>query len=274
MIKRIGLIGCGNIGGEIARAIDSGEIRAELIAIFDVIKERAISLQEEMKNQSPVLVGSVEDMISMGPDLIVEAASQKAVKEYGPKILKSGISLMIMSVGALLDEELRKEMEKCAEEGNSTIYIPVGAIAGLDAIRALRRVGINEIKIRTRKNPRSLAGAPYLKEKGIELESLREPMLIYEGKATEAVKEFPANVNVSASLSIAAEKVADVEVWADPEVERNVHEIVVESDASKVYTSVQNVPSPRNPKTSYLAVLSAIEALREICSPGRIRIVP
>ena len=95
--------------------------------------------------------------------------------------------------------------------------------------------------------------------------------MIFEGSALEAVKAFPANVNVAATLFLAAE---GSEVWvnvvADPGIHVNRHEIEVEGDFGRISTKVENVPSPKNPKTSYLAALSAIATLRSIVEPVKI----
>ncbi|MBU0683666.1 MAG: DUF108 domain-containing protein, partial [Candidatus Omnitrophica bacterium] len=46
-----------------------------------------------------------------------------------------------------------------------------------------------------------------------------------------------------------------------PEYTKNIHEIVMEGKAGKISLRVENVPSPDNPKTSYLAALAACAAL-------------
>ena len=44
----------------------------------------------------------------------------------------------------------------------------------------------------------------------------------------------------------------------------NVHEIEVEGDFGRLLTRTENVPSPDNPKTSFLAALSAVATLRQV----------
>ena len=261
-MKKVGIIGCGAIGSELARAIDNGVINAKLIAIYDIIKEKSLKLANTLKSK-PKVVDSVEELIALRPDIIVEAASQKAVKEYAEKILKNKINLMIMSVGALLDKDLLKGILDIAKSNRVSIYIPSGAIAGLDAIKSLGIHGIDKVILRTRKNPKALENSPYIISKNVDLSNIKHETVIYRGKAIEAVKAFPANINVSATLSLASN--IDVEIIADPNVNRNIHEIEVYSNASKLIIKVENIPSPSNPKTSYLAVLAAIRTLKEIC---------
>ncbi len=264
-------MGCGNIGSELARAIDRGLVKAELVALYDICAEKCLKLVSELKSQRPKVVSSIAELLDCKPDIVVEAASQEAVREYAPTVLKAGADFLVMSVGALLDSGLLNEIRRLTKEYKGRVFVPSGAIAGLDAMRALRLVGVDEVVLRTKKPPRALASADYVKRRGIDLSSLKEPVVLFRGKARDAVREFPANINVAAALTLACGKEATVEIVADPNVDRNVHEIEVTSKASKLYIRVENVPSPSNPKTSYLAVLSAIEALRELVegtSPG------
>ena len=252
-MTRIGLIGCGSIGSTITDAIAKGIIPGvdEIIA-YDAVKEKCSELQEKYR-EILKCVDSVDEIIGYKPRLVVEAASQEAVRQYGEKILSNGIDLVVMSVGALLDDELKNKLIQTAVEKNTRIYVPTGAIAGLDAIRAAKIAGIRSVELITRKPPRALG-----------LDNLDKPKTLFEGGARRAVKEYPKNVNVSAALSLAAGREAKVKVIADPNVERNTHEIIVDSEATRIHIIVENKPSPTNPKTSYLASLSAIELLRRI----------
>ena len=248
---RLALIGCGAIGSEIVEAVKRGVVRAELVALMDIYPERCEALKP---GPDTLVTRSLDALLATNPDVVVEAASQEAVREYGPRILEEGRILVVLSVGALLDEETLRKLRDAAERGGGRVYAPTGAIAGLDAVRAARLAGIDRVVLRTRKSPRSL---------GVEVD--RETLL-YRGPAREAVRRYPFNVNVAAALALAAGVEPMVEIIADPRVDRNIHEIIVESKASKITIRVENVPSPRNPKTSYLAALSCIELLRRITS--------
>ncbi|MEM4398975.1 MAG: Gfo/Idh/MocA family oxidoreductase [Candidatus Nitrosocaldus sp.] len=52
--RRVGLIGCGAIGSEIAVAIDSSRVNAELVVVYDVYRERADALANRL-NTRPVI---------------------------------------------------------------------------------------------------------------------------------------------------------------------------------------------------------------------------
>jgi len=268
LTRRVAIIGCGNIGGELAAAVDRGVIKARLTSLYDVVRSKCTELAARLSREKPVVAESIEEMLAAKPDIVVEAASQAAVREHGLKILLAGADLMIMSVGALLDEELRSRLEEASRKTGARIHIPSGAIGGLDAVRALRLAGIDKVTLRTRKPPAALKNASGAA--GVKLEELRRPEILFRGPASKAVKLFPANVNVAATLTLMSGVEPIVEVIADPTASGNIHEIIIESKASKIKIQVINKPSPANPKTSYLAVLSAVEALRSLASEERI----
>ncbi len=268
MPLKIGLVGCGAIGTEIAKAIDSGVIDADLVAVCDHNPATAAALIESLRRK-PVKAG-LEDLVNLS-DVVVEAASQKAVPAIARAALAKGKRLMIMSVGALADPVLFQEVKSLAREHGSQVYIPSGAISGLDALKSASMGTIRKVTLTTTKNPNGLKGAPYILEKKIDLEALTGPTEIFEGSAAQAVKAFPANVNVAATLYLAAgESDVRVKIVADPDIHVNRHEIVVEGDFGRISTRVENVPSPRNPRTSFLAALSAIATLRSIVEPVKI----
>jgi len=261
----VAIIGCGTIGTAIAEAIDSGTIDADLRAVYDKIHEKAFILLKKMKNVKPKIAGSFDELLDQGANLIVEAASQEAVQQYGRKVLEKGIDLMIMSVGALLRRGLLDELVEVAEKSGARIYIPSGAIGGIDYLKAASLAGVYELVMVTRKPPASLKDAPGAAVSN--LDNLREPTVLYEGDAIEAVKLFPANINASATISLITNKPVKVRIIADPQTSNIVHELIVRGAPGEIYVKVVNLPSPQNPKTSYIAALSAIQLLRQLSSP-------
>lgn len=214
------------------------------------------------------MVVKIDDMVDL-VDLVVECASQQAVKGVAIPTLKNGKSIMIMSVGALIDEGLFDEIKRLSHENNSRVYLPSGAIAGLDALKSAYVGGLSSVTLITRKPPHSLEGCSCFEDEGLDISSIEEERLVFEGSADEAVKLFPANVNVAASLSIAGigAEHTTVKVIADPKLSRNTHELHVVGEFGEFKTRVENLPSPSNPKTSYLAALSAIATLKKIVDP-------
>jgi len=245
---RVGLIGCGNIGHIIAQHVQG----VTIVALFDKYIERALDLEQITGAKA---YDKFETFIAGDFDLVVEAASVSAVIAYAAEVLSHKKNLVIMSVGALADLEFREQLRDLARRHARRIYIPSGAIFGLDNLKIGRISVINRLLLRTVKSPASL---------GIEA---RERRLIFTGKAHECIKAFPKNVNVSVAMSLAAGRDADVELWVDPAVDRNVHEMVIEGDFGESCIRVTNVPSPDNPATSYLAALSILSLLKNLDDP-------
>ncbi len=245
---KIGLLGCGNIGHIIAIHATGFKISA----VYDKVPERA----EEVA----ALAGaeSFEDFTSFlasDSDIILEAASVTAARTYTLDVLKNGKDIVIMSVGALTDKAFREEVRQAALEHRRKVYIPSGAIFGLDNLKIGRISRINKLLLRTTKSPASL---------GISSDSRRQ---IFAGKANECIKAFPKNVNVSVAMSLAAGQDTDVELFVDPAVDRNVHELFFEGDFGEAYIKVTNFTSPDNPATSYLAALSILSLLEKLSDP-------
>jgi len=260
---KVGVVGCGTIGGEICRAIDEGVVQATLVGISDVDFAKAETLAESLKHSVPVM--ALADVIEAS-DLVVEAASKAAAPAIIRQALERSRDVLVMSVGGLL--ECAAELLELAKRQGRRLYVPSGAIAGLDAIKGATAAGVSKVTLTTRKPPRALEGSPYVVEKGIDLKALKEPTVIFSGPAREAVPAFPANINVAAALSLAgigADK-TEVRIVADPTSDKNIHEIEAEGEFGKLFARMENVPSPHNPKTSYMAALSAIGLLRRITS--------
>jgi aspartate dehydrogenase len=271
MSKKVAIFGCGTIGREIAIAVDSGEVNnASIVTLVDSVVHLADTLRSHLQNSNPSTFTDFSKFIYSSSfkdvDIIVEAASQDAVNSFGKKIVEAGKSLMIMSVGALGDPSLLSEMLDIAYQNGSHIYVPTGAIAGIDAIRSVKHL-LDSVVLTTTKNPIALAGAPFFNLTKINVYEITEKTVIYDGNAADAVKKFPANINVAAILSLAGIgiKRTKVKIIADPYTDVNQHEITATGKFGEMTVIVRNKPSPNNPKTSFLAVLSAIECLRSIC---------
>ncbi len=258
---RVGVVGCGAIGSEIARAIDAGLVRAVLVGIHDVRHGAAAELARSLDHPTRVL--PLNDLVEAA-QLVVEATAKDAAPPVMRAALERGRDVMVLSAGGLLG--CVDEMCALAETRGARIYVPTGAIAGLDALRAAAVARLDRVALTTRKPPRGLAGAPHVTAARIDLAGIREPTAIFTGSAREAVPAFPANVNVAAALSLAGigADATRVQVVADPTNDRNVHEIEAEGAFGRLAIRVENVPSPSNPKTSYMAALSAIALLRRL----------
>ncbi len=237
---KVGLIGCGTIGKILSKAVDENP-KIKMETIFDKEMKKAEELFKQLK-EKPKIAKSFEDFLEYEWELAIEAASQEAVRDYSEKILEKG-DLMVMSVGAFKDEKFFEKVYSKAEKYNRKVYIPSGAIAGIDGIKASSSGKIYEVSLKTTKNPISLGRTD------------KKAKLIYDGYAEEAAQLFPKNVNVCVTLSLASlgPKKTKVKIISDPKVKKNIHEVYVRGEFGNIYVKTENLPSPSNPKTSYLA---------------------
>jgi aspartate dehydrogenase len=255
MTKKIGIAGLGAMGRTVAKALQDGIPGLELIAAADINPPPGIDI--------PIL--SFTDL-ARACDLIVECLPAAIVPELTKEIFNNNKDLIIISSAALL---IHPEILEQQRRSQSRIYVPSGALAGLDGVRALMQMGIKSATIISTKHPLGFTGAPYIREKNIDLSAITEKQMIFSGNALEAARAFPANVNVAATLSLAGlgpEK-TQVQIWADPGAKSNRHEIMTHGEFSTIRSSVENTPDPANPKTSMLAAYSIISLLKGLSEP-------
>ncbi|WFN36735.1 aspartate dehydrogenase [Methanomicrobium antiquum] len=245
---RVGLLGCGNV----AEVIASEGTGINITALYDFEHSHAEHLKE--LTGAPAFK-KFEDFLSQDLDIVVEAASVGAVYEHAEDVLMSGKDIVILSVGALADTDFKNRLIKIAEEKNRKIRIPSGAVMGLDNLKIGQISPMSKVLLRTTKSPRSL-----------RIET-NEKTLVFSGRADECIKQYPKNINVAVALELATGHDVEVELWADPDIKRNMHEIFAEGDFGDFYLKIKNNPCPQNPATSYLAALSIITLLKNLEKP-------
>ena len=263
---KAGIIGCGTIGTHLARVlVRDFRSQATLAYLCDRRPEKAESLKRRI--HSPARIIPLEKLIR-GSDLIIEAASAQISAEVAARALKLGKQVLMMSVGGLID----KNLGQMSKKSRGRLWIPSGALAGIDAVLAARQGRIRSVKLVTRKPPQALMRAAYFKSREFPKLRRREERRIFKGSAREAVKAFPENINVAAVLSLAGVGALKtrVEIWTSRAYRSNQHEVTVEGDFGTIHTVTRNVPFPENPKTSYLAALSAAATLKNIFSLLRV----
>jgi aspartate dehydrogenase len=261
---KLGIAGLGAIGLAVARAVDAGRvpgIRLTAAAVRDREKARRATASFRAP---PVLLdfAGLADACAV----VVECLPSAQFAAVATPAIERGRAFMPLSVGTLIDH---MHLVERAKETGARILVPTGALLGLDAVRATAEGEIASVRIVTRKPPAGLAGAPLLVERGISVDGLKEPLLLLESSAREAIAGFPANVNVAVALSLAGigPDRTRCEIWADPGVTRNTHTIVVKSDSSDLTMTIENVPSQENPRTGRITALSVLAALRRLTAP-------
>ncbi|HWI35710.1 MAG TPA: aspartate dehydrogenase [Burkholderiales bacterium] len=211
-------------------------------------------------------------LLALRPQVVVEAASHDAVREHLVELLRSGVGVVVLSAGALVDDALRREAEAAAQASGALMYVPSGGIGGLDALKTACLAGVDEASIQVAKPPAAWKGIRYVEEKRFALDGLKGPLTLFEGPAREGVPHFPQNVNIAAVLALGGIGLdrTRLKVVADPGLTLNTHTIRVCGRSGTFTVVLENVPAPENPKTSWLACYSAIAALNALGSRVRI----
>jgi aspartate dehydrogenase len=266
----IGLIG----GGEIARLFlehlakgDLGD--ATVIALAgrsDASRGKALAA----KHRVPFVVG-LEPLLAAKPQVVIEAASHQAVRDYGESVLSRGISFIVLSGGALCDDALRARLEAAAQKSGAMLYVPSGGIGGMDALKAACVAGVDSVEIAVTKPPAAWKNIDYVERLGVDLDRLKGPTVLFEGPARKGVPHFPANVNIAALLSMAGIGFdrTHLKVVADPALKLNTHYITIRGKSGTISLKFESVPFPDNPKTAMLAAYSALAAFRQFNSRVR-----
>jgi aspartate dehydrogenase len=255
---RVAVVGLGAIGTKVVEALDRG-IKGLTLS--------AVSAQNPDKHRA-WLAGLISkpavlpiEALAGAADIVIECAPSKLLRPIVAPFVRSGKTAVVLSAGALLDNE---DLIELAKQNGGQIVVPTGALIGLDAVTAAAVGNIHSVRMVTRKPINGLAGAPYIVENNIDIAGITEPLKIFEGTAREAAKGFPANLNVAVALSLAGigPDQTRLEIWADPTVTRNVHRIEVESDSARFSMAIENIPS-ENPRTGRITALSVIAYLRK-----------
>ena len=264
LVKTIGIVGCGAIGRGLLQAIDAGALAAKA-CVTSRTEGPCRAFLETLGTPAPFLAR--EDLIARS-DLVVEAAGGAVVPELAREAFDAGKDLMVISVGALLDHP---EVIDRARKTGCRLLLPSGAIAGLDGIKSACAGRVDHVTITTRKPPHGLDGAPYLVRRGVSLAGLTEPREVFAGTAREACRAFPANVNVSAAVSLAGlgPDATRIRIVAAPGLERNCHDVEVEGEFGRLAVRIENVPT-ENPRTGRLTVLSMVRSLQDALDPVRV----
>ena len=266
---KIGIVGCGAIGSSLAKEIVVGMADSScLVALYDIRQEKSVDLSKQLSKHTKLCVANLETLIKKS-DLVIESSCAKAAWEIARKSLLSGRKVMVMSVGGMVGH--LDQLFVLAKQNNAQAYFPSGAISGIDALKAANIAGVRKVTLTTRKHPNAFSGVEYVIKK-FKLDGLKHDKLLFSGTAEQAVRYFPQNVNVAAVLGLAGMGMhkTKVRIIASPKVHKNIHEILIESKAANIFTRTENILHPQNPKTSYLAVLSAIATLRQILQPIKI----
>lgn len=261
---RIGVVGCGAIGSRIAKSVRNDLKKdCRLTGLYDIDQKKANQLEKDLQLKG-VVKKSITGLIK-SCDCMIEAVNAKNTRDIIRQALKARRNVLPMSVGKLLNAA---DLFRLAKQNKCHLLLPSGAIAGIDAIKAASLVGIDKITLTTRKPLTGFEGNAYLIQKGIDLSKIKKETTLFEGDVATAVKVFPQNINVAATLALASQsrKKITIRIVTSPRYKTNSHKIELTGKFGRIVTQTDNVVCPDNPKTSYLAVLSGLQTLKQYCA--------
>lgn len=281
-MKTVGIVGCGTIGCALAHSLERDyRHAAKIVALADRKQDAAKALQQRLPSRPPVV--SLPALIHRS-QLVLEAASAALAPRVARLALEAGRDVLIMSTGGLLTSTT---WQRAVARSKGHLHIPSGALGGIDAVKALATGSIRRVRLTTSKPPQALASAPFVRNRHLRLTRLRRRTVLFEGSPAEAVRAFPQNTNVAATLTLAASPphqhrwcggsrvprkrpTVTIRVVADPSIRVNRHEVEVEGAQGRLSCLIESRPSATNAKTSQLAIDSALVTLRQLFEPVRI----
>ena len=260
---RVGLIGCGGIAKTVLKHLPyASEGKAGVVGV--ICKPRRKATIQGVVGEEVSVVEKLEDLLALSPHIVTECAGHSAVSQFGENVLQTGTDLLVISTGALADAELHDRLKAAAAQSGSQILLPAGAVGAMDALASAKLSGLTQVRYRSRKPPSAWRGT--LAESICNLGNLRGAAVFYQGTAREAALRYPRNANVAATVALAGLgfDATEVELCADPDTQRNTHEIEVQASAGNFQIVLEGLPSLENPKTSALTAFSVTRALANL----------
>lgn len=253
------VVGAGAIGSTVARALAAGEVAGARL-------RGVVVRRPETAEQHGLAAVSLDEALA-GGDLLVECAGVAAVADLGPRAIAAGNDVLITSVGALADTELRALLLG----GPGQLSVTSGAIGGLDLLTAASRAGgLDSIRLTTAKAPATVV-QPWmdarLRERVLDA---TEAVEAFSGTVAEAIERFPASLNVAVALAHATGMwdAVTVTMVADPRAELTTHRIEARGRAGEYDFTIRNRPHPDNPATSGIVPQAVLAGIARLARPG------
>ena len=200
---------------------------------------------------------TIEELLALKPDYLVEAASPAAMKELALPALKNGTSIVTLSIGALADDLFYREVAETAKANGTRVYLASGAIGGFDVLRTAALMGNATARFFNEKGPNALKGT------AVYDESLQtEQRVVFSGNAMEAIRLFPTKVNVTVAASRASVGPANMEVTmqSTPGFTGDTQRVEIRNDQVHAVIDVYSA-------TAEIAGWSVVNTLLNITSP-------
>lgn len=259
-MKKLVIVGCGYLANIIADAYLN-----ELLPLYDIVgvysrtSSKATRLSEKIKSggRECFAATSLDELLALKPDILVEAANPAAMKELAVKTLENGTSIVTLSIGALADNNLLEKIKSAANANGSRVYIASGATGGFDVLRTATLMGNATASFFNEKGVRALRGSHHYNS-GME----NENQTVFSGTAREAINTFPTglNVAVAASLATVGPEKLQVTMESTPNFTGDRQRVEITNDEVHAVVDVFSA-------TPAIAAWSVVSTLQNIVSP-------
>lgn len=260
-MKTLAILGCGKLANIVVDACLNGLLPDyTIVGVYSRTPEKMQNITDKLDNAKRpfncISCRTVDELLALKPDYIVETASPQAMKEIALPALSKGISIVTLSIGALADEAFYEKVESTAQNHNARVHLVPGAIGGFDVMRTSALMGECETEFRTEKGPNSLKGT------AVYDDTLQDnARQVFKGNAKEAIDLFPTRVNVAVAASLAsvgAENI-NVSINSTPNYVGDNHKIEIKNEQVNAKIEVYS-------KTADIAGWSVVNTLRNITS--------
>ena len=262
---RVAIAGFGSIGRLVGRHLDQGLAGLQLVGVSARDIDRARNALEGYR--TPVEAVPLAQ-IADDADVVVECTPSSVFCDAMMPAIERRRTIVTVSATGLIEHP---EIMDRAERSGSRIILASGSVLGLDALRAANVGVIHSVLMVTRKPPASMAGSSWLAERGIDTGRISAATRVFEGTAREAARAFPDKFNLAATVALASigpDRVR-IEIWLDPQVDRNVHRISVDADSTRFEMEIRNIPNPGHAGTGPYTAFTVVAALQDLTASIR-----
>ena len=265
---KIALIGYGAISQMLFDVFRAKKPPIDIVGVL--VRPARVKATQKAVGKKVAVVDSLKALLKLKPDVVVEAASQQAVRDWGEEVLKKGVDFMVIATGAYGDAALWRRHVKAAAKSGARLRLPAGAIAGLDGLLAMRLGTLECVKYISIKPPHAWSGTPA--ETEFDLPAIKEPTVIFRGKAADAGRLYPKNANLAVTVALCGAGLdrTEIELVADPTLPpgTNASRLEVVADSGELKLERLGRAMPDNPKTGVLTALTMADELMKMVRPS------
>lgn len=262
MKTKFGIIGCGFLGNIVANAWKDGLLPDyELVGVTSRTRESAVQTAEAVGCRA---CADLDELLALEPEYLVETASVETVRSIAVPVLRRGVNLVVISIGAFADPDLYAQVQAAAREGGAKVHLASGAIGGFDVLQTVTLMAQAQhlpetAGIETHTGAQGFRNTPVWAE---QLLTDTEKTTVFTGSARRAIETFPRRVNVAVATSLATTgpEVTGVTMHSVPGWVGDDHRITAEIDGVRAVVDIDS-------RTSAIAGWSVVALLRNLSSP-------